>query len=119
MLNHLVDTDSQRRVDILHADRTPAALAHRSELMDLVSRLPRARAIRWYEDPGQRTAEHGVLRGRVDLDQVSIAPDVRAYLCGQLPFMTGVRDALIARRVPRERIHYEVFGPEDRSRRAS
>ena len=26
--------------------------------------------------------------------------------------MTAVRDALIARDVPRENIHYEVFGPD-------
>lgn len=119
MLNHLADVGSARTIDVLHADRTPAAHAQRAELIDLVAKLPGAQSLRWYEAPGRRDWEDGVHAGRVNLDHVTIAPDVRAYLCGPLLFMASVRDALIARRVPSERIYYEVFGPGDWVRRAS
>ena len=40
-------------------------------------------------------------------------PDGAAYyLCGPLPFMQGIRSALIDRGVPARDIQYEVFGPD-------
>ncbi|MGY4649502.1 globin domain-containing protein [Mycobacterium sp. URHB0021] len=116
MLNHLAETSSARSVAVLHADRSAAGHAHRAELIELAERLPHARVHRWYEDLGDRQPGGGVRLGRVDLDALPIEPGTRAYLCGPLPFMTAVRDALIARDVPRENIHYEVFGPDTGSR---
>jgi nitric oxide dioxygenase len=43
---------------------------------------------------------------------MTIVPGTRVYLCGPLPFMLGMRDALLERDVPADHIHYEVFGPE-------
>ncbi|MQY22843.1 Flavohemoprotein [Nocardia sp. RB20] len=51
-------------------------------------------------------------RGRVDFTDLPIPPETRVYLCGPLPFMLGIRDALLDRNVPADHIHYEVFGPE-------
>ena len=50
--------------------------------------------------------------GRADLGEISVDPDARVLLCGPLPFMLGVRDELLDKNVPAERIHYEVFGPD-------
>ena len=119
MLNHLAETSSARSVAVLHADRSAAGHAHRAELIELVERLPHARMHRWYEDLGDRQPAGGVRLGRVDLESLTIEPGTRAYLCGPLPFMTAVSNALIARDVPRENIHYEVFGPDTGSHQHS
>jgi nitric oxide dioxygenase len=113
MLNHLAETSSERKIAVLHADRSHAGHAHRAELIDLAAKLPQARLHRWYEDLGVRAHMDGVRLGRADLDAVSIEPDTLAYLCGPMPFMISIRDALIARNVPSANIHYEVFGPDN------
>jgi nitric oxide dioxygenase len=112
MLHHLVATEDPRPVAVLHADRSPSAHAHRAELSALVDRLPSGVMYRWYEDLGGRTAGAGLAGGRADLAEVALQPGTRAYLCGPLPFMIGLREALLDREVAPENIHYEVFGPD-------
>ncbi|QSE93265.1 hemin transporter [Rhodococcus pseudokoreensis] len=112
MLSHLADTDDSRPISVLHADRSASSHAHRAELTELVERLPFAVMHRWYEDLGTRRPGGGLREGRADLGEVTIAPGTRAYLCGPLPFMLGIREALLAKDVPAENIHYEVFGPD-------
>ncbi|SED17583.1 transcriptional regulator, BadM/Rrf2 family [Rhodococcus koreensis] len=112
MLSHLADTDDSRPISVLHADRSASSHAHRAELTELVERLPFAVMHRWYEDLGTRRPVGGLREGRADLGEVTIAPGTRAYLCGPLPFMLGIREALLAKDVPAENIHYEVFGPD-------
>lgn len=113
MLSHLADTEDSRSIAVVHADRSPSNHAHRAELTQLVDKIPSAVMHRWYEDIGARAPEGGVLIGRVDLSDIAIEPDTHAYLCGPLPFMLGVRSALIDRQVAEANIHYEVFGPDN------
>ncbi|MFC9550503.1 globin domain-containing protein [Rhodococcus sp. NPDC056960] len=112
MLSHLADTEDGRPISVLHADRSASSHAHRAELTELVERLPFAVMHRWYEDLGARRPEGSLREGRADLGEVTIAPGTQAYLCGPLPFMLGMREALLAKDVPAENIHYEVFGPD-------
>lgn len=112
MLSHLAEREDGRQVSVVHADRSPSNHAHRLELTELIGRLPSASMHRWYEDLGARTPEADLRAGRADLDAVEISPGTRAYLCGPLPFMLGMREALLAKNVPAENIHYEVFGPD-------
>ncbi|QBJ97471.1 hemin transporter [Rhodococcus sp. ABRD24] len=112
MLEHLANTEDRRSVAVLHADRSAAQHAHRAELAELVDRIPLAVMHRWYEDLGAREPFAGTRLGRADLTDVSIEPGTRAFLCGPLPFMLSMRESLIARNVPTENIHYEVFGPD-------
>lgn len=112
MLGHLADTADPRPVTVLHADRAPSSHAHRAELAELVDRLPFAIMHRWYEELGTRTPGDGLHAGRADLGEITIAAGTRAYLCGPLPFMLGMRAALLERGVAAEDIHYEVFGPD-------
>ncbi len=112
MLNYLAETGDPRPVSVLHADRSPSRHAHRAELNALVERLPSAEIHRWYEDLGVRTPEGDLRLGRADLADVPVADGVRALLCGPLPFMEGIRDALLQKSVPAEHIAYEVFGPD-------
>ncbi|WP_137723460.1 globin domain-containing protein [Prescottella subtropica] len=112
MLEHLASTDDTRAVSVLHADRSAAQHAHRAELAELVDRLPSGVVHRWYEDLGAREAFAGTRLGRADLTDIVIEPGTRAFLCGPLPFMLAMKESLIARNVPAENIHYEVFGPD-------
>ncbi|MDX5311581.1 MAG: FAD-binding oxidoreductase [Rhodococcus sp. (in: high G+C Gram-positive bacteria)] len=112
MLAHLAETGDERKVSVLHADRSVANHAHRHELATLVERIPSAEVHRWYEDLGAREPLETVRVGRADVSDLPLDPNTKAYLCGPLPFMLSLREALIERNVPAENIHYEVFGPD-------
>ncbi|WP_017602076.1 globin domain-containing protein [Nocardiopsis lucentensis] len=108
MLHHLVERGGDRRVLVLHADRSPGDHAHREEAAGLVARIPGAEHHVWYET-GAEGAAH---RGRMDLDGIALPGDCEVYLCGPLPFMRDVRAQVIAAGVPARDVHYEVFGPD-------
>ncbi|KAB8182897.1 FAD-binding oxidoreductase [Microbispora catharanthi] len=113
MLDHLAATGSERRVLVVHADRSPDAHVHRDELADLVAALPGATLHRWYEDlPEEHAADHVAAVGLADLSAIDLPGDVVACLCGPLPFMRAVRAQLVELGVPSSGIHYEVFGPD-------
>lgn len=112
MLDHLVVTGSDRRVVVVHADRSPDAHVHREELANLVAALPGATLHRWYEDLGGHAGDPAVSVGRADLSAIDLPEGVVACLCGPLPFMRAARAQLIERGVPASAIHYEVFGPD-------
>lgn len=112
MLHHLADTAATRSVSVLHADRSPAHHAHRTELAELVDRIPSAVLYRWYEDLGARSPEPTVHSGRADMSSIDIADDATVYMCGPMPFMRSIRCSLLDRGIPEGAIHYEVFGPE-------
>ncbi|MFD7686906.1 globin domain-containing protein [Streptomyces sp. NPDC059781] len=111
MLDHLVDTASERHVTVLHADRSPAHHAHRPEVEELVGRLPNATLHVWYETPDESVAPHAH-EGRADVSRLTLPEGVSAFLCGPLPFMQGVRGDLLTQGVGPKDIHYEVFGPD-------
>ncbi|MEU7038925.1 globin domain-containing protein [Streptomyces sp. NPDC046237] len=108
MLDHLATTGSRRWVTVVHADRSPADHAHRSELHRLVGALPNGSLHLWYEQPGTTDARPG----RADVSTLDLPAGVTAYLCGPLPFMRQVRGDLLAGGVAASAVHYEVFGPD-------
>ncbi|MFF4351238.1 globin domain-containing protein [Streptomyces sp. NPDC001530] len=110
MLAHLAALGSTRPVLVLHADRSPAEHALRTETRDLGERLPAARAVFWYEHPGPE--EPAARVGLMDLDGVELPDGATVFLCGPLPFMRDVRGQLLRTGVPARRIRYEVFGPD-------
>lgn len=112
ILDHLAGTGDERRISVLHADRSVASHAHRHELETHIEKIPSADVYRWYEDLGARQPLDTVRLGRADISGLQLEPETRAYLCGPLPFMLSLREALIERNVPAENIHYEVFGPD-------
>ncbi|MCJ0905789.1 globin domain-containing protein [Rhodococcus sp. ARC_M6] len=112
MLNHLADTGATRSVSVIHADRSIADHAHRTELSALVDKIPAAKLHRWYEDLGVHSSREAVSEGRADLRDIELDPDTQAFLCGPMPFMLSMRKSLIARDIPAQNIHYEVFGPD-------
>ncbi|MFG2057248.1 globin domain-containing protein [Micromonospora sp. NPDC048930] len=113
-LAHLADTEPERPVALVHADRTGAAHALRHELSALQERLPNLSVRLWYEDTaGGELAglKADVAGGLVDPALIPVAPGAYVHLCGPVPFMGLVRGGLLRRGVPAERIAYEVFGP--------
>ncbi|MFF4505024.1 globin domain-containing protein [Streptomyces sp. NPDC001401] len=110
ILAHLEAIGSTRPVLVLHADRSPADHALRTEMRDLVEQLPGARAEFWYEHPGPE--EPGAREGLMDLNGVGLPDGATVFLCGPLPFMRDVRGQLLSAGVPARRIRYEVFGPD-------
>ena len=111
-LRYLGSLSSEREVLVLHADRAAERHAHRDEVAELVAALPAATQVRWYEDLGGAPVTDDLLLGRIDLSPIELPQDATCYLCGPVPFMAGVKRALLARGVDADRIHYEVFGPD-------
>ncbi|MFF7729475.1 globin domain-containing protein [Streptomyces sp. NPDC008001] len=110
MLSHLAATGSQRRVITVHADRSEATHAFRTDLLRLTEKLPDAVAHIWYEEPeGDWPADR---TGYADLSRIDVPAGTTAYLCGPLPFLRSARTQLLAAGVPAADIHYEVFGPD-------
>lgn len=110
MLAQLAAVGSTRPVLVLHADRSPAEHALRAETHELVERLPDARAVFWYEQPGPE--EPAARIGLMDLDGIRLPDRATVFLCGPLPFMRDVRGQLLRAGVPARHIRYEVFGPD-------
>ena len=105
-LSELIEKGSQRPVTVVHADRSLDTWPLREELTELVNKLPNARLISFIEGEG------GDYTGRVDVSKLDVPSDANVYLCGPLPFMQGVRSALVEAGVPGKNINYEIFGPD-------
>jgi nitric oxide dioxygenase len=113
MLDHLLKAGSHLPVTVLHADLEEAAFALRWQVLDAVRALPGGRMHVWYERGAQSELPvDGVHEGVMDVRAVDLPEGAMYYLCGPLPFMQGVRSALIDTGVPPRDIQYEVFGPD-------
>ncbi|MGM0981991.1 MAG: NO-inducible flavohemoprotein [Pseudomonadota bacterium] len=98
-----------RRVVYLHAALDAEHHAFRDEVAALAAEHPqRLRAVSVHERGDE--ADH---HGRIDRELLaSLLPkDARCYFVGPQGFMTAVDRALAELGVPRERRHYEHFGP--------
>jgi nitric oxide dioxygenase len=112
MLYHLAEEGRGRSVTVAHADRTRATHAHRAELAELVDRIPGAHLHVWYDSlPQDYPLAAGERRGRVDVAALPVPGDAHAYLCGPMPFMTGLADQLVECGLARERVWFEAFTP--------
>lgn len=112
MLYHLAQEGRGRSVTVAHADRTRATHAHRAELAELVDRIPGAHLHVWYDSlPQDYPLAAGERRGRVDVAALPVPSDAHAYLCGPMPFMTGLADQLVECGLARERVWFEAFTP--------
>lgn len=110
MLHALAAARSPRSVWWLHTTRNRQTHAFAAEVSSLMHALPDARQHIFYT-AGQQ-AGGDVSLGR--LDQQSIAAqnlptDAAIYLCGPIPFMDAMRDALVACGFSSGQIHTELF----------
>ena len=105
-VKELVDAGSEREVVVVHADRRLDTVPLREELEALVAQLKNGKLVTFIEN-GEGTYE-----GRVDVAKLNIPANANAYLCGPLPFMQGVRSALVDAGLEGKNINYEIFGPD-------
>jgi nitric oxide dioxygenase len=112
MLSHLMAARSRLPIMLLHADMNESSFALRRQVLADVRALPGGSAHVWYEHGANTTLPVEVHPGIMNLDDVQLPDGAAYYLCGPLPFMQGIRSALIERGVPARDIQYEVFGPD-------
>ncbi len=102
-----------RTVRLYHADTAHEAHPLYASLRRQVLSMPDARAQNWYEQGAESAPTlHPARAGRMDLGDADLPEEARVFMCGPLPFMQAMRATLLARGVPAERIHYEIFGPD-------
>ena len=102
-----------RTVRLYHADSSHETHPLYASLRRQVLAMPDARAQNWYEHGAESAPTlHPARAGRMDLSDADLPDDARVFMCGPLPFMQAMRSTLLARGVPADRIHYEIFGPD-------
>ncbi|QIK62498.1 hemin transporter [Leucobacter viscericola] len=102
-----------RKVRMFHADKSHKQHALYDGLRRQVLAMKDAKAQNWYEDGADSAPTlHPARSGFMDLSDVEVPAEAHAFMCGPLPFMQIARHELIAKGIPSENIHYEVFGPD-------
>lgn len=105
-LQHLQLHQPNRRLTVLHVDRTPYEHLRRVEFDGLVKSFPHARLhVRYTEFDSIRED------GRHPLEGIALPRDARTYICGPIDFMRAIRGALVGAGLPPESVHYEAFAP--------
>lgn len=110
IVEHVAKTQPERTVIVAHADRTAADHALRETVQHVGRLLDDFTSYTWYETVADGDTRSR--RGLMDLSVIELPADVQVFTCGPLPFMRHVRQSLVARGVPADRIRYEVFGPD-------
>ncbi len=114
MLHALATAGSTRQVVWLHAARDRQHHPFAAEVRGLMAMLARGRSYVCYSRPGALdkvgvdfdAAGH---LSRATFDEVGIAREADAYLCGPTRFMAEMKEALVAFGVAPQRIHLELF----------
>lgn len=116
MLEALAAQGADRPVRVLHADRGDRQHPLRERQRELVAQLPDAGLDIWYED-GLTGNRPGIHAGRLDLGALDwsaqLPADTEYYLCGNNGFVQAVRTQLTSHGVPEDRVHCELFSPND------
>ncbi|BBX18362.1 hemin transporter [Mycolicibacterium duvalii] len=111
-LEHLAAHAPDARVQVLHADRSDRSHPLRERQHELVDELAHATLDVWYED-GLTAGIPGVHAGLMNLADIDFADDVQVYLCGGNGFVQAVRAQLLGKGITAERVHCELFSPND------
>jgi ferredoxin-NADP reductase len=118
MLHALAQAGSPREVCWLHGARNGNEHSFAKESRGLLQKLPRGRGYIMYSQP-QPEDRPGLdydSAGHLDvplLDRLGIARDADFYFCGPPAFLRSFTQGLKAWGADSNRIHTEVFGPED------
>ncbi|GAA1731947.1 nitric oxide dioxygenase [Dietzia kunjamensis subsp. schimae] len=114
MVAHLSATEDTRRVLVLHADRSPADHVLAEEVAGESSLLADAEVHTWYEQGADTVAGPGAVhRGFMDLATVELPEGAHVFLCGSTGFLQSLRPQFLEAGVPAERLHAELFAPND------
>ncbi len=115
MLHGLREDGSTREIWWIHGARNRAEHAFAEDAASLLGGFAHVHRRICYSRPGpaDRVGRDYDVVGHVTaatLDAAAVPPDGEYYLCGPTAFMESLRDALVARAVPAERVHTEIFG---------
>lgn len=123
MLRHIAAAQSDRQVIVLHAGGDSADAALVQELIDTVAALPAHSGSRlqlWFSrsmaaDPliGRDDPRMAAEQGRLQIAAEHLPEGAEVYLCGASGFLQGAREQLCAAGVDEERVHFELFSPND------
>ena len=114
MIAHLAATEDPRRVLVLHADRSPDQHVLADEVAGESSLLADAEVHTWYEQGADTVSGPGAVHhGVMDLSAVGLPEDAHVFLCGSTGFLQSLRPAFLGAGVPEERLHAELFAPND------
>ena len=114
MIAHLAATEDTRRVLVLHADRSPADHVLADEVAGEASMLADAAVHTWYEQAADTVSGPGTVhRGLMDLSSVPLPEDAHVFLCGSTGFLQSLRRQFLDAGVPEDRLHAELFAPND------
>lgn len=112
ILEHVAAERPETHVRVLHADRSDTSHPLRERQHELVEALPNAVLDVWYED-GITAGTPGVHPGLLNLAGIELPADAEIYLCGGAGFVAAVRSQLSERGIGLERVHCELFAPND------
>ncbi|MDW5610949.1 MULTISPECIES: globin domain-containing protein [Mycolicibacterium] len=112
ILEHLAASAPDTVVRVLHADRSDRTHPLRERQLELIAAMPDARLDIWYED-GLTAGTPGAHAGLMNVGTVELPKDAQIYLCGNNGFVQAVRAQLLDRGVVAERVHCELFSPND------
>ncbi|MDX2357957.1 globin domain-containing protein [Dietzia sp. PP-33] len=114
MIAHLAATDPARTVLVLHADRAPADHVLATEVSGETALLSDAQVHTWYETGADTAQGPGTVHsGYLDLGAVDLPADAHVYLCGPTAFLRAAREAVLAAGIDADRVHAELFAPND------
>ncbi|MDO4222531.1 MAG: NO-inducible flavohemoprotein [Acinetobacter sp.] len=106
MLNQVIEAGVPQQASFIHACRNANVHAMKQHIDDAKAKFANIKTFVCYEE-GQADAT-----GRLDLTQVPadlLPADADYYLCGPVAFMQAQREALLARGIAAEQIHFEAF----------
>ena len=110
ILEHVAKTQPERKEIVAHGDRHGDHHALGETVRHVGRVLHDLRSHIWYGDVADGDTRS--FEGYMDLSAIDLPEDVQVFTCGPLPFMRLVRQSLVERGVPAEKIRYEVFGPD-------
>lgn len=116
MLNTLIEQQSKREILFIHAAINSKVHAMKNHIEQMAARHSNVKSYICYEKPTVEDyrAKNFDKEGFINLPWLqAILPDLTAdyYICGPVPFMRTVIDALHQIGVSDDNIHYEFFGP--------
>ncbi|ORA38241.1 globin domain-containing protein [Mycobacterium aquaticum] len=112
ILEHLAAERPDTQVRVLHADRSDTSHPLRERQHELVEALPNSSLDVWYED-GITAGTPGVHPGLLNLAGIELPVGAEIYLCGGAGFVAAVRTQLGERGIDLQRVHCELFAPND------
>lgn len=114
LLSELEATQFTRPVTILHADRSPDQHVLRNEISGAAESLSDSVVHSWYEAGADSADAPGEIHsGLMNLDEIDIPEGAHVFLCGGTGFLDAQRSKLAEIGVPAERVHAELFAPND------